>query len=58
MGSYGNFIYVSVNFRMHSFGFLSTEDENAMIGSKIQKTLLCFAKKKCKERVIKFVIKI
>ena len=45
MGSYGNFIYVSVNFRMHSFGFLSTEDENAMIGSKIQKTLLYFAKK-------------
>ena len=27
--SYGNYIYISVNYRLHSFGFLSTEDENA-----------------------------
>ena len=29
MGSYGNYIFASINYRMHSFGFLSTEDENA-----------------------------
>ena len=29
LGSYGEFIYASVNYRMHSFGFLSTDDENA-----------------------------
>lgn len=45
MGSYGNFIYVSVNFRMHSFGFLSTEDENAMIGSKYRNNYYILQKK-------------
>ena len=29
MSSYGNFIFVSVNYRLSSFGFLTTEDENA-----------------------------
>lgn len=30
MTTYADVIFVSVNYRMHSFGFLSTEDENAL----------------------------